>query len=50
MKRNDNLGIIISVAAIAATIATIVSGIIMYFEKKKRYDMELEQYLDCSIR
>lgn len=40
------VGIIVSVAAIAATVSTILVLLV----KKKKDEEELEHYLDCSIQ
>ena len=50
MKRNDKFGLIIAIVATAATIAAAVATAIVYFEKKRKDDEDLDHYLDCSIQ
>ena len=50
MKRNDRFGLLIAIVATAATIAAAVATAIVYFEKKRKDNEELEHYLDCSIQ
>lgn len=50
MKRNDRFGLLIAIVATAATIAAAVATAIVYFEKKRKDDAELDRYLDCSIQ
>lgn len=40
------IGLIASIAAIVASLTTAL----IFFEKKKRNDEELEEYLDCCIQ
>lgn len=49
MKKCDRFSLLISIVVIAATIAATIATAIVYFEKKKKEDKELENYLDCSI-
>ena len=46
MKKCNRFSVLI---AIAATIAAAVATAIVYFEKKKREERELQEYLDNSI-
>lgn len=50
MRRYNKWGLIICIAATAATIAAAIASAIVYFEKKKRDQEDLEHYLDCSIQ
>ena len=50
MKRNDKFGLIIAIVATAATIAAAVATAIVYFEKERKDDEDLDHYLDCSIQ
>ena len=50
MKRNDKFGLIIAIVATAATIAADVATAIVYFQKKRKDDEDLDHYLDCSIQ
>lgn len=51
MDRKDNsvlwiIGLIVAFAAVVASITTAI----MLFEKRRREDEELEEYLDCAIQ
>ena len=49
MKRDKKLQIILAIVMVAATIASMVSTAIVYFEKRKKDATDLEKYLDGSI-
>lgn len=40
---------IIGIIMLASVVAAAVATVIMFLEKKKKDEAELEQYLDCSI-
>lgn len=49
MRKTNRLHVIMAIVAVAATVASVVASVIVYFEKKKRDAKELEDYLDGSI-
>lgn len=49
MKKCNRFSILIAIVTIAATIAAAVATAIVYFEKKKKDEEELQEYLDNSI-
>ena len=50
MRNKNRSGLVIVISAIAAIIAAIVASTIVLFEKRKRDDEELDQYLEGSIQ
>lgn len=49
MKKN-RLGLLLGVISAVAAIITAVAAVLVFLEKKKRDEEELEHYLDCSIQ
>ena len=50
MKKFSHLALIIGSVSIAAAVATAVTAVILFLDKKKKDEEELEHYLDCSIQ
>ncbi len=50
MKKNSNLGWIIGIISVVATMTAALTAFLVIREKKKQDDLELEEYLDCSIQ
>lgn len=50
MKEKDNFGTVFAIVSVAAFIAAIVASIVVFFEKKKVEDEELDRYLEGSIQ
>lgn len=50
MKEKDNFGTVFAIVSVAAFIAAIVASVVVFFEKKKVEDEELDRYLEGSIQ
>lgn len=50
MKEKDSFGTVFAIVSVAAFIAAIVASIVVFFEKKKVEDEELDRYLEGSIQ
>ena len=50
MKKCNKAGLIIGIVTIAAAVATAVTAILLFLDRKKKDEEELERYLDCSIQ
>jgi len=50
LKKNSTFSILLSVISAVAAIATAVVAVTLYFEKKRKDEEELEQYLNNSIQ
>lgn len=50
MKHCSKLGWIIGIISFVAVIAAAVATLVVYLEKKKKDEEDLEHYLDCSIQ
>ena len=48
MKKN-NFGFIIGIIAAVAALTAAVTAVLLYREKQRKDNEELEHYLDCSI-
>ncbi|HIS49679.1 MAG TPA: hypothetical protein IAA80_04145 [Candidatus Gallacutalibacter pullistercoris] len=49
-KCSSKVGLIIGIVSLAAVIAATVTGVLLYLDRKKKDEEELEHYLDCSIQ
>ncbi len=49
MRKCNRFSLLITIVATAATIAAAVATAIVYFEKRKKDERDLEEYLDYSI-
>ena len=49
-KCSSKIGLIIGIVSIAAAVAAVVTAVLMFLDKKKKDEEELEHYLDCSIQ
>ena len=50
MKHGSKLGWFIGLLSIVAVIAAAVATVVVYLEKKRKDEEDLEHYLDCSIQ
>lgn len=50
MKSKENFSAVFTIVSIAAFIAAIVASAIVFFEKRRREDEELDRYLEGSIQ
>ena len=41
---------ILSVVTAIIALATAITGLMLYLEKKKKEDEEIQQYIDCAIQ
>jgi len=47
---NKKLITLITFLTAVIAIATAVTGILLYLDKKKKEDEEIQQYIDCAIQ
>lgn len=50
MKAKKGLKGILGIVMLAGVVAAVVATVILFLDKKKKDEEELEQYLDCSIQ
>jgi hypothetical protein len=50
MKKGSKLAIIIGVVAAVAALVAATATVLMYLDRKKEAEEDLEHYLDCSIQ
>lgn len=50
MKKSKKAAGVLTILAFIIAVATTVTGILLYLDKKRKDDEEIEHYLDCSIQ
>ncbi len=50
MKKCHKFALLLGIVSAVVAIATAVTAILLYLDKKKKDEEELEHYLDCSIQ
>ncbi len=50
MKKYSKFALVLGIISAVAAIATALTAILLYADKKKKDEEELEHYLDCSIQ
>lgn len=50
MKEKENFGTFFAMVSIAAFIAAMVASVVVFFEKRKEENEELDRYLEGSIQ
>ena len=49
MMKKNNLGRIITLIGVVASLTAAITAFLMYRDKLKKEEEDLEEYLDCSI-
>ena len=50
LKKSSKFALFLGIISAVAAIVTAGAAVLLYLEKKKRDEEELEHYLDCSIQ
>ncbi len=50
LKNSGKLSVWIAVISTIAAVISVAVAVVLFFEKKKRDEEDLEHYLDCSIQ
>lgn len=50
LKKSGKLSVWVTVISVAVAVISIAVSVVLFFEKKKKDEEDLEHYLDCSIQ
>jgi mannitol-specific phosphotransferase system IIBC component len=50
LKKSGKLSVLITVVSLLAAAVSLAVAVVLYLEKKKKDEEDLEHYLDCSIQ
>ncbi len=50
MKKYSKFALVLGILSAVAALAAALTAVLLYIDKKKRDEEELERYLDCSIQ
>ena len=49
-RMSKKFATILSIVIAIIALATAITGLMLYLEKKKKEDEEIQQYIDCAIQ
>jgi NADH:ubiquinone oxidoreductase subunit K len=50
LKKSGKLSVFVTVVSLIAAAVSLAVAVVLYLEKKKKDEEDLEHYLDCSIQ